>query len=100
MANPDEMLTDARQATREWESAEPGSRAESEAAERATAAWSALDTWMSTGGWPPIDWPPPGLPTSKELARALIQAGVTFHEKQAENWASELRDALLKPHRG
>lgn len=58
--NPDETLAAMRQATHDWELAEPGSRAEQEAAARATSAASALDDWLCKGGNLPADWQPAG----------------------------------------
>lgn len=53
---PDKVLLEMRQAIREWELAESGSRAEQEAAERATSAAGALDDWLSRGGFLPAAW--------------------------------------------
>ncbi len=53
---PDLVLQELRQAVNAWENAPPASREEYEAAERATSAASALDDWISHGGFLPRDW--------------------------------------------
>lgn len=52
----DEMLREMRRAIIEWERAEPGSRAEQEAAERATSAAAGLDKHLMKGGALPVPW--------------------------------------------
>ena len=52
----DEMLREMRCAILAWEKAEPGSRAEQEAAERATSAAMGLDRHLMRGGTLPVSW--------------------------------------------
>lgn len=56
MANPDELLADARQAARDWWLAQACSPEEREAAVVLANAFSRLDDHMNDGGPPPADW--------------------------------------------
>jgi hypothetical protein len=56
MANPDELLADAREAARWWWDAEAYSNAERDAAVRLANAFNRLDDHMNDGGPPPADW--------------------------------------------
>ena len=53
--DPNTALADAREAVEDYENA--GSLgSESDAAERLVTAFTALDTWLSRGGFLPTDW--------------------------------------------
>jgi len=73
--NPNETLADARRALKDWESAEPGSREESEAAERLGSAFGALDDWLGKGGYPPTAWtaPTPEGPARRKLRETNLE---------------------------
>lgn len=86
--DPDKLLSAIRYDIASWEKADPNSREEWEAAERATSAMAALDKHITEGGRPPRVWqkqapklqapaerPTPRLPgTAWRLLRQSVQA--------------------------
>ncbi len=57
--DPDAVLAALRQAIWDWQTAviQQNHQAQHEAAVRALTAASALDVWLSQGGFPPAAWP-------------------------------------------
>lgn len=54
--DPDVILGRIRDGVAEWEGADMGSSEETEAAQRLSGAFCALDDWLSHGGRLPADW--------------------------------------------
>jgi len=54
--DPNQALADARRAADDYDKATSIDQ-EADAAERLTAAFNALDQWLSNGGFAPADWP-------------------------------------------
>lgn len=77
--DPDLILGHARRGVEEWEQAEDNTAAH-EAAERMTAAFAALDDWLSHGGRLPAAWNKMGTalrfspPLDPEAVAAIQQA--------------------------
>lgn len=72
--DPDEAL----RACREWRDAydnAPDSIAAREAAERLAEHFTALDDWISTGGFLPAAWRPAGAPHPVESKRYVTNTG-------------------------
>jgi hypothetical protein len=104
MTAPNKILEQMRQAIRAWESAEAGSRAETEAAERATSAAAALDYGALRGDLPGEWMPKPDsrdaleteldnlTGTNAELVRNINEA--RSQARYFENQAADLRNSL------
>jgi hypothetical protein len=97
--DPDEALRQLRSAIVDWEMAEPGSRAEHNAGERATSAAGALDDWLSKGGFLPRAWNTMNGAASREVtSREVIMVPHGYHlQAQAQDGWPEgqvMRDML------